>query len=79
MDSIDALMFELDHMVKRTPLGRGLGLDFCAAFGEELVKECLARIDKMEDELGSVFGLMDVGKSKTREAVQWHKYNFATI
>ena len=44
LDSVDALMFELDHMVRGTPLGRGLALDFCAAFGKGLVKECLAQV-----------------------------------
>ena len=44
LDSVDALMFELDHMVRGTPLWRGLALDFCAAFGKGLVKECLAQV-----------------------------------
>ena len=45
LDSVDALMFELDHMVVRgTPLGRGLALDFCAAFGKGLVMECLSQV-----------------------------------
>ena len=44
LDSVDALMFELDHMVRGTPLGRGLALDFCAAFGKGLVMECLSQV-----------------------------------
>ena len=49
---------------------KGLGLNFCAAFAVEEFEDCLARIDKMEDELRSVFESMDAGKFKSREAIQ---------
>ena len=72
LDAIDALMFELGHMVGGTPVGKGLGLNFCAAFGEgSKIRECLARIEEMEDELRGAFDSMDAAakfKSRARRS-----------
>ena len=56
-DSVDALMFELRHMVGRTKIGGGLGLELCGALAQRgaAVEECLARIDKMEGEVKGIF------------------------